>query len=36
VLYEVQGVTEELAREAFSQAAAKIPLATTFLKRSVM
>ena len=36
VLYEVQGVTEELAREAFALAAAKIPLATTFVKRSVM
>lgn len=36
VLYEVQGVTEELAREAFALAAAKIPVATTFVKRSVM
>ena len=36
VLYEVQGVTEEMAREAFALAAAKIPLATTFVKRSVM
>ena len=36
VLYEVQGVSEELAREAFALAAAKIPLATTFVKRSVM
>ena len=36
VLYEVEGVTEELAREAFSLAAAKIPVATTFVKRSVM
>ncbi len=36
VLYEVQGVSEELAREAFTLAAAKIPVATTFVKRSVM
>ena len=36
VLYEVQGVSEELAREAFALAAAKLPLATTFVKRSVM
>ncbi|MEX1666983.1 50S ribosomal protein L16 [Zhongshania arctica] len=36
VLYEVEGVTEELAREAFALAAAKIPLATTFVKRVVM
>ena len=36
VLYEVQGVPEELAREAFELAAAKIPVATTFVKRSVM
>ena len=36
VLYEVQGVSEELAREAFALASAKIPLATTFVKRSVM
>ena len=28
VLYEVQGVSEEMAREAFALAAAKIPLAT--------
>lgn len=36
VLYEVQGVSEELAREAFALAAAKLPLSTTFVKRSVM
>jgi large subunit ribosomal protein L16 len=36
MLYEVQGVTEELAREAFSLAAAKIPVETKFVKRSVM
>ena len=36
VLYEVEGVSEELAREAFALAAAKLPLPTTFVKRTVM
>ncbi len=36
VLYEVQGVPETLAREAFALAAAKIPLETAFVKRVVM
>ena len=36
VLYEVEGVSEELAREAFALAAAKIPVSTTFVKRTVM
>lgn len=36
VLYEMEGVTEELAREAFELAARKLPLKTTFVKRSVM
>lgn len=36
VLYEVEGVTEELAREAFTLAAAKLPVATAFVKRTVM
>jgi len=36
VLYEMEGVTEEMAREAFSLAAAKLPFKTTFVKRSVM
>ena len=36
VLYELQGVTEELAREAFALAAAKMPIATQFIKRTVM
>ncbi len=36
VLYEVEGVSEELAREAFALAAAKLPLTTTFVKRTVM
>lgn len=36
ILYEVQGVPEQLAREAFALAAAKIPVSTTFVKRTVM
>jgi large subunit ribosomal protein L16 len=36
VLYEMDGVSEELAREAFALAAAKLPINTTFVKRSVM
>lgn len=36
VLYEIEGVSEELAREAFALAAAKLPLATSFVKRTVM
>ncbi|NKI19187.1 50S ribosomal protein L16 [Spongiibacter sp. KMU-166] len=36
VLYEVEGVPEQLAREAFALAAAKIPVQTTFVKRVVM
>lgn len=36
VLYEIEGVTEELAREAFKLAAAKLPIKTTFVARTVM
>ena len=36
MLYEMEGVTEELAREAFALADAKLPCATTFVKRTVM
>lgn len=36
VLYEMDGVSEELAREAFALAAAKLPIKTTIVKRSVM
>jgi len=35
VLYEMQGVTEEVAREAFRLAGAKLPVLTTFVKRQV-
>ena len=33
VLYEIVGVPEQLAREAFTLAAAKLPLRTTFVTR---
>jgi large subunit ribosomal protein L16 len=33
VLYEMEGVTEEIAREAFRLAASKLPVATTFVSR---
>jgi large subunit ribosomal protein L16 len=36
VMYEIQGVTEEAAREAFRLAAAKLAVRTTFVKRSVL
>jgi len=36
LLFEIEGVSEELAREAFKLAAAKLPLATTFSTRTVM
>ena len=36
VLFEMAGVTEEIAREAFRLAAAKIPVPTIFVKRQVM
>jgi len=36
VLYEMEGVSEELAREAFQLAAAKLPIKTTFVSRTVM
>ena len=35
VLYEMDGVNEELAREAFRLAAAKLPIATTFVTRMI-
>ena len=33
ILYEMEGVDEDLAREAFKLAASKIPVSTTFIKR---
>ena len=36
MLYEIEGVSEELAREAFTLAAAKLPFKTTIVKRTIM
>lgn len=36
ILFEVEGVTEEIAREAFKLADAKLPIKTKFEKRMVM
>lgn len=36
MLYEIQGVTEEMARAAFARAAVKLPFATTFAEKTVM
>lgn len=36
VLYEIEGISEEMAREAFRLAAAKLSVPTTFVKRTVM
>ncbi|WP_108126647.1 50S ribosomal protein L16 [Saccharospirillum mangrovi] len=36
VLYEMEGVSEEIALEAFRLAAAKLPVATVVVKRQVM
>ncbi|WP_444997076.1 50S ribosomal protein L16 [Aliikangiella sp. IMCC44359] len=36
MLFEVEGVAEDLARDAFALAAAKLPFKTTFVKRTVM
>lgn len=35
VLYEMEGVTEEVARDAFRLAAAKLPVQTAFVSRQV-
>jgi len=36
VLYEMEGVSEDVAREAFTLAASKLPVSTTFVTRTVM
>lgn len=36
MLYELEGVSEELAREAFGLAAAKLPVKTSFTYRTIM
>ncbi len=36
MLYEIEGIPEDIAREAFRLAAAKLPVKTTFAVRTVM
>ena len=36
MLYEIEGVDEDLAREAFELAAAKLPVQTAFVKRMIL
>lgn len=36
MLYEIEGVSEEVAKEAFRLAAAKLPVATTFTSRTLL
>ena len=36
IMFEIEGVDEELAREAFGLASAKLPFDTSFVKRTVM
>lgn len=36
VLYEIEGVSEEVAREAFRLASAKLPIKTRFVSRTVL
>ncbi|HEX7028556.1 MAG TPA: 50S ribosomal protein L16 [Gammaproteobacteria bacterium] len=36
LLYEMEGVSEEIAREAFRLAAAKLPIRTAFVTRTVI
>lgn len=36
VLFEIEGVSEELAREAFKLASAKLPVSTVFQSREVL
>jgi large subunit ribosomal protein L16 len=35
MLYEIEGVSEDVAREAFRLAAAKLPVKTTFVSRTI-
>jgi large subunit ribosomal protein L16 len=36
VLFEIEGIPEALAKEAFTLAAAKLPISTTFVARTVI
>ena len=33
IIFEIDGVTEDVAREAFERAAAKLPIKTKFVRR---
>ena len=36
ILYEIEGIPEEMAREAFTLAAAKLPVKTAFVSRTIL
>jgi len=36
ILYEIEGIPEEMAREAFTLAAAKLPVKTAFVSRKIL
>ena len=36
MLYEIEGVSEELARDAFKLASAKLPVKTVFVNRTIL
>lgn len=36
IMFEVEGISEESAREAFTLASAKLPIKTTFIARTIM
>lgn len=36
ILYEIEGVSEQLAKEAFKLAAAKLPVKTIFVNRTIL
>jgi large subunit ribosomal protein L16 len=36
MLFEIEGVSEEIAREAFELASAKLPVKTTFSARTIL
>ena len=36
IMFEIDGVDEKMAREAFSLASAKLPFETMFVKRTIM
>lgn len=36
IIFEVDGVSEEIAREAFRLASAKLPFSTTFIERTII